>query len=144
MARVFWSVLIAFACLGQPMPAGAQPVSNASSASAEDLGRPFATAFFMPNSSEIEPAGRELLDLIAEMLNGDFADKAILIIGHAAKGGDPSDPEEISAERARQVGKYLVGKGVDADRITLEWRGADAPLLPGEFALNRRAEIYVR
>ncbi|NCX04198.1 MAG: OmpA family protein, partial [Actinobacteria bacterium] len=56
-------------------------------------------------------------------------------------------PEDLSVERAKAAADYLIAKGVDAGRISIEGRGDAEPLdtsgTPEGQALNRRVEFVV-
>lgn len=63
----------------------------------------------------------------------------IHITGWADKSGTATINERLSLRRARTVRNYLVSRGIDADRITIEGRGVDMQAANDEKA--RRADV---
>jgi outer membrane protein OmpA-like peptidoglycan-associated protein len=65
--------------------------------------------------------------------------------GYTDSSGPPSYNESVSRFRANAVKSYLVGKGVNADRISTWAMGGYAPMASNETLegrrLNRRVEI---
>jgi OOP family OmpA-OmpF porin len=105
-----------------------------------------ARIFFKKDESKIQDAGTQVLDAVAAVLI-DHAEMKVKIIGHR----DPSEYTgvggELSDERAKEVLKYLVNKGVDPDRLETEGRGDSQPAPPeqgvDQAELNRRVEFEV-
>jgi outer membrane protein OmpA-like peptidoglycan-associated protein len=62
------------------------------------------------------------LDAVADMLR-DSKYEAINIVGHADPIGSESYNQNLSQRRAVAAKKYLVGKGIDANRINITARG---------------------
>jgi OOP family OmpA-OmpF porin len=75
----------------------------------------------------------------------------VLIVGYTDHIGSGKYNQKLSERRAGAVKKYLVGKGVKADRLTAEGRGEANPIAACEgkknaalitcLAPNRRVEI---
>ena len=76
----------------------------------------------------------ELLKALAE-----HPDTQITLIGWADKTGTEARNETISARRAETVKRYLINKGIAAERISCIWKGADTQAVNDNKA--RRAEI---
>lgn len=79
------------------------------------------------------------------------AEGMLLVLGHASRDGDPVANRRLAEERARQVAVHLEFAGIPADRIRVEGRGSDQPLLrcpegvdcPEEaMARSRRTELF--
>lgn len=71
---------------------------------------------------------------------------SVAIIGH--DGDDIAEPDRASRNRARAVFEYLVSSGVNANRLSVEGRGASQrlyphPSTPEEAEANRRISIRV-
>jgi len=71
----------------------------------------------------------------------------VSIIGHTDSTGSDSVNNPLSVDRANAARDYLVGRGVAAQRIATDGRGAREPIAdngsPQGRAKNRRVEIYV-
>ncbi len=69
----------------------------------------------------------------------------VLVIGHADQRGSSEDNFAISDARARATVSYLVGKGIDPDRLSSRAVGETDLLILNDdetaFALNRRTEF---
>jgi outer membrane protein OmpA-like peptidoglycan-associated protein len=96
---------------------------------------------FPRNLARLTNVDKACLDDVATRLRTEGRTR-ITIIGHA----DASEryPEVISRKRAEAAKEYLVKeRGVDASRITVRGRAAEAPIekRPGS-PLNRRVEVY--
>lgn len=71
---------------------------------------------------------------------------SVAIIGHDSD--DTAEPDRASRNRARAVFEYLVSSGVNANRLSVEGRGASQrlyphPSTPEEAEANRRISIRV-
>lgn len=109
--------------------------------------------FFMPESAEIVPAARPILDqAAADAARSGVA--GVTVRAYAAKGegageGEdaadaPRNPAAIAAERATAVAEILVANGVAADEVQIQVVGIapqPAPALTPE--MDRRVEILL-
>jgi OmpA-OmpF porin, OOP family len=108
-----------------------------------------------PGTAELLPASTKLLDDAAAVLT-EVKEVSIEIGVHTddqppAKGSKYGDNQALSQDRAEAVKAYLVGKGIDASRLTARGHGDMAPLeaatgLTGAKqsaarAKNRRVEL---
>jgi outer membrane protein OmpA-like peptidoglycan-associated protein len=100
---------------------------------------------FKRNSGKIRKEGRRVLDKIVKLLKGK---ESILIEveGYTDAGGKEKINLWISEERAKSVKKYLIQKGIKADKITAKGFGESKFLLPKKpyDPLNRRVEIHLK
>jgi len=104
---------------------------------------------FPPNSADLIPGAYPVLDKIASMLTS--IDNPVRVTAYT-DNTPPSDPRfptnwELSSARASAIVRYLVQKGVAADRLSAVGRGDTNPLFPNDTAqhraFNRRAEVAV-
>lgn len=88
----------------------------------------------------------ELLDELVMLLKIDDRSK-ILVIGHTDNTGTDEINMKISAQRAKDIKKYLVAKGIDENRISDIGLGSKKPSFAENTeesrAKNRRAEIVI-
>jgi hypothetical protein len=70
------------------------------------------------------------------------------VTGHTDDVGADADNQRLSEARATSVGRYLVQRGVNAQRITQQGMGEIAPKLPNTSetnrAANRRVELAIK
>ena len=85
-----------------------------------------ADALFDFNKATLRAEGKAKLDEVASKL-GDFKLEAIIATGHADRFGSDAYNQKLSEKRANAVKSYLVGKGIDANRISAEGKGEQQP-----------------
>ncbi len=106
---------------------------------------------FASGQASLKSATSAPLDHILSVLRQKYAGKHIDVVGHT--DSDPikkspwKDNWELSAERALSVVRYLVDRGIPADRIRAAGCGEARPIAsnatPAGKAKNRRVEIVV-
>lgn len=96
--------------------------------------------------SELLPTSAPALDAVADVLER-FPDLRIEVAGHADSVGPDAYNRRLSEERAEQVRRSLIGRGVGLDRVRAQGYGEARPVLsndtPTGRALNRRVEFVV-
>ena len=101
---------------------------------------------FAVNSAQIRNDFRPILDRFAQTLTQNPA-ATVQIIGHTDSSGSDAINNPLSVNRAASTRDYLVGRGVQPQRIMIDGRGAWEPIAdnstPAGRAQNRRVEIYV-
>jgi flagellar motor protein MotB len=103
--------------------------------------------FFAPGQATLVEASKVSLNQVASALNKKFAGKNLRVEGHTdstpIRVSKWKSNQQLSEARADAVRKYLVSKGVDADRITIKGLGDTHPRSTTDLSLNRRVEIVV-
>lgn len=96
--------------------------------------------------ADIKSNMRPVLDRFAQTLNANPATE-VRIIGHTDSTGSDAVNDPLSVNRAASTRQYLVSRGVAAQRIAIDGRGAHEPVASNQSetgrAQNRRVEIYV-
>ena len=82
---------------------------------------------FFPNDATLLESWYSTLDELAEYINANDR-KSILLTGYADNQGTDAYIEGISRQRATEVKKALLLRGVDASRIEIEVKGAEDPI----------------
>jgi peptidoglycan-associated lipoprotein len=106
----------------------------------------FSPVLFSYDSAEVEPAERAKVDAVAEemMRNRDLN---LVLEGHCDERGSREYNMALGEHRALAVRAYLVGLGVEADRITTKSYGEENPADFGHdeaaWSQNRRAEFML-
>ncbi|MBA3004765.1 MAG: OmpA family protein [Desulfurivibrio sp.] len=108
------------------------------------------TELFGFDSAELQMS-QPKLDEIATALMNDSTIDDVLIVGYTDRIGSEKYNQKLSERRAEAVKKYLVDKGVKADRLTAKGKGEANPIVDCKgkknvvlincLAPNRRVEI---
>lgn len=101
---------------------------------------------FDPGRYDIKPNLRPILDRFATTLNQNPVTR-VTIIGHTDSTGSDAVNAPLSVNRAGATRDYLASRGVAANRISIDGRGAREPIADNNTAagraMNRRVEIFV-
>ena len=89
--------------------------------------RTFQDIKFFPNDATIVDSWNTLLDELADYLKENDR-KGVLLIGHSDSQGTEAYVVGLSRQRAVEVKKALVARGIDASRIDVEYKGAEQPV----------------
>lgn len=104
------------------------------------------TIEFETGNSALTPAGQEVLELLAPVLQR-LPGRDFEITGHTDSQGSRSQNIALSAARADAVRSYLIDKGIAAASIVTYGVGPDRPIAsndtPQGRARNRRIELRV-
>ncbi|MCK0068624.1 peptidoglycan-associated lipoprotein [Kordiimonas laminariae] len=98
---------------------------------------------FAYDSSELSSTARGILAKQAEWLNRNRSVR-IRIEGHCDERGTREYNLALGDRRATAVKNYLVALGVPATRMDTISYGKERPVVPGDFAKNRRGEVKFR
>jgi outer membrane protein OmpA-like peptidoglycan-associated protein len=99
---------------------------------------------FLTGKATIDPASHALLDELAAVMRQDTT-LAVAIEVHTDATGNERANQRLTDARAAAVVAYLVGQGVDADRVTGRGFGGSRPVADNRSAegraTNRRVEV---
>jgi OOP family OmpA-OmpF porin len=103
-----------------------------------------ADALFDFDKSVLKPAAKASLDsLVGQVKNLTL--EVIIAVGHTDSIGTDAYNQKLSVRRAQSVKKYLVSKGIEANRVYVEGKGESQPVADNKTkegrAKNRRVEI---
>ena len=139
-----------------PAPAAAAPAPapvTAAPAPARPAPKEFAAVdalrpiHFDFDRADIRPADRRILDANAAWLKQN-GNQLVLIEGHCDERGTNEYNLGLGDRRARATMNYLVGQGVQANRITVVSYGEERPICNEKtescWAQNRRAAFLVK
>jgi len=138
MKHLFAMALLTLASL----PASAQPrIFNC--IGAERLEDDVFTIPFDVGRSVVTEAARSLLAAAVEVANAD-GERNLCVLGHAGAEGSARTTTTLAATRARAVARVLAERGIGAERIRAEARGANfSPVVRAEVPPSRRVTIVV-
>jgi len=101
---------------------------------------------FKLDSDQLLSSSFPTLNQAADVL-ARYASVRIEIQGHASSEGEDAYNQELSQRRAEAVRRYLVGRGVDAGRLTAVGYGETVPVDTNKTeegrARNRRVEFHI-
>ena len=102
---------------------------------------------FDTDSATLDPGSRGTLEEVAGVLH-EFPKTAIVVQGHTDATGTEEHNEQLSQRRARAVEAYLVGRGIDIDRITSVGYGEAFPVTDNDSSWgrqqNRRVDLLLK
>jgi peptidoglycan-associated lipoprotein len=118
------------------------------SRSLEELNRAtlLAPIFYLLDSAELDPLGRQVVEANAELL-ARFPTWNVTIEGHCDERGTPEYNLGLGERRALAAQQYLLQLGLDAARVRTVSYGKEFPFDPGHdeiaWASNRRAHFVI-
>jgi peptidoglycan-associated lipoprotein len=136
--------------VSEPLPVPPNPVTEDPIAS-RDIGdinknSPFQPVFFALDSSEVDSAGQQALNVNAGILK-KYPTWVITIEGHTDERGTAEYNLALGERRAMAARTYLVSLGITADRLRTVSYGKEFPFDPGHdeaaWAKNRRAQFVL-
>ena len=121
-----------------PAPAAARPVSEKVTFAAD--------AFFDFDKAVLKPEAKAKLDDLVGKTSA-VALEVIIAVGHTDAVGTDGYNQQLSVKRSEAVKAYLVGKGIEKNRVYTEGKGEKQPVADNKTsegrAKNRRVEIEV-
>jgi OOP family OmpA-OmpF porin len=121
-----------------PAPVPAAPVQEKVTFAAD--------AFFDTDKSKLKPeAAAKLSDLVDKTKGVSL--EVIIAVGHTDTVGSAAYNQKLSIARAESVKSFLVGKGIEKNRVYTEGKGFSQPVADNKTAegraKNRRVEVEV-
>lgn len=117
-----------------PAPVAAAPTSEKVSFAAD--------TFFDFDKAVLKPAGKDALDkVVADLHNVDL--EVIVATGHTDSTGPAAYNQKLSLRRANAVKAYLVAKGIPAERVYTEGKGASQPVASNATREGRAKNRFV-
>lgn len=103
--------------------------------------------FFDVGKSELKQQSVAELEKILDLLKSNSHLK-VQINGHTDNTGNATMNKSLSLKRASSVVQYLIGKGVDSNRVSAKGFGSERPIVSnddeaGGREINRRTEIEI-
>ena len=108
-------------------PKPAAPVARPAPKPAEQKVKLAADTLFDFDKATLRAEGKAKLDEIVSQL-GKYNVEVILAVGHTDRIGSDAYNQKLSERRADAVKKYLISKGVPANRVYTEGKGEKMPV----------------
>jgi len=108
-------------------PAAAKPAAAATPKPAAEKITLAADTLFDFDKATLRPAGKQALDDLVAKIK-DIKLEVIIAVGHADRVGSDAYNQKLSEKRAASVKDYLVGKGMEANRVYTEGKGEKQPV----------------
>ena len=128
-------------------PEVAGPVANFGCPRLEEMNFNAKQVTFVTGSSKLTKQATKELDELVEIMN-KYPKLGINVDGHTDNTGRVDKNLALSQARADEVKNYLVGKGIDAARLTATGYGSDKNIADNKTASgraqNRRVEFSVK
>jgi outer membrane protein OmpA-like peptidoglycan-associated protein len=126
------------------LPGGSQTLGGqACQSMIQDVG----PIYWTRSTTQLDDASRKRLDALAAIASR-CSSMVIEIHGHSDALGTPATNRRLSERRALAIADYLIGAGIEADRLITIGHGGEAPIVAGDqpesMACNRRIEFTVR
>jgi OOP family OmpA-OmpF porin len=96
-----------------------------------------ADALFDFNKATLRAEGKAKLDQLVKDVN-NIKLEVIIAVGHADRIGKDAYNQKLSERRAAAVKDYLVGKGVEANRVYAEGKGEKQPITAGKCGKSEK------
>ncbi len=111
----------------KPAPPAAAPAPAPAPKPAAQKVTLAADALFDFDKAVLRPEGKAKLDDVTDKLKG-MKLEVIIAVGHTDRIGSDNYNQKLSEKRAEAVKAYLVGKGVEPNRIYTEGKGEKQPV----------------
>jgi len=98
--------------------------------------------------ADLKPELKENLAEVASILKNLLTESTVIVEGHTDNVGKADANKKLSDQRASEVVKYLIGRGVDKKRLKSVGYGATKPIADNSTeagkAKNRRVELVIK
>jgi OOP family OmpA-OmpF porin len=101
-----------------------------------------ADALFDFNKADLRAEGKAKLDKLASDIKG-IKLEVIIAVGHADRFGTDAYNQKLSEKRAEAVKAYLVGKGVEPNRVYTEGKGKKQPITKADQCKGAKSKKVV-
>jgi len=92
---------------------------------------------FASGTSTLTAKSKTELNKLVPIMNTQYPDIKVSIEGHTDNTGKAETNQKLSENRAAAVKKYLISKGISADRLTTVGYGAEQPIEDNKTAAGK-------
>ena len=108
----------------------------------EEIEKNFNAAKFIAGKADLSEDAKFVLHDLAQLMK-KHPELRLKLVGHTSSEGDSVFNQKLSEERAQSAVDFLVGRGIDANRLEAEGKGSSEPLDENNLEVNRRTEFIV-
>ena len=108
----------------------------------ETIEKNFNAAKFTAGKAELSDDAKFVLHDLAKVMEKN-RDLKLRIVGHSSVEGNESFNQKLSEARAKAAVDFLISRGIDADRLQYEGKGASEPIDTENLDANRRTEFII-
>ncbi|MCA9669098.1 MAG: OmpA family protein [Myxococcales bacterium] len=102
---------------------------------------------FEVNKAVLKKVSFHVLDQVVDVMKKNTTIKRVEVQGHTDSSGSPDKNMSLSQARAESVMKYLITKGIEAERLQAKGYGQTKPVAsndtPEGKQQNRRVEFHI-
>jgi OOP family OmpA-OmpF porin len=147
----YWTPAMAIEECDPDLVKKAAPAAKPSAAAAKPAAAPkpaaqkvtlAADALFDFNKADLRAEGKAKLDKLASDIKG-IKLEVIIAVGHADRFGTDAYNQKLSEKRAEAVKAYLVGKGVEPNRVYTEGKGKKQPITKADQCKGAKSKKVV-
>ena len=108
----------------------------------EEIEKDFNSATFIKGKADLSDDAKFVLHDLAQLMQ-KHPELKLKLIGHTSSEGDPVFNQKLSEARAQAAVDFLVGRGIDANRLEAEGKGSSEPIDENNPEANRRTEFVI-
>jgi outer membrane protein OmpA-like peptidoglycan-associated protein len=108
----------------------------------EEIEKNFNAVKFIAGKADLSEDAKFVLHDLAQLMK-KHPELRLKLVGHTSSEGDSVFNQKLSEERAQSAVDFLVGRGIDANRLEAEGKGSSEPLDENNLEVNRRTEFIV-
>ena len=108
----------------------------------EDIEKDFNAATFFQGKADLSDDAKFVLHDLAKLM-AKHPELKLKLVGHTSSEGDPAFNQKLSEARAQGAVDFLIGRGIEANRLEAAGKGSSEPLDVNNPEANRRTEFIV-
>ena len=108
----------------------------------EDIEKDFNAATFFQGKADLSDDAKFVLHDLAKLM-AKHPELKLKLVGHTSSEGDPAFNQKLSEARAQAAVDFLIGRGIEANRLEAAGKGSSEPLDVNNPEANRRTEFIV-
>lgn len=108
----------------------------------EDIEKDFNAATFFKGKADLSDDAKFVLHDLAKLM-AKHPELKLKLVGHTSSEGDPAFNQKLSEARAQAAVDFLIGRGIEVNRLEAAGKGSSEPLDVNNPEANRRTEFIV-